>query len=1117
MSDFIASDELFRRIEAAISAETSVVNKLLHETLVLACSEGLAGSNLAFGNLFAQVDFLCKKHRVSVGDTIAIQRMRRVSNRSESLSHEELMYACRALAVFVSAVFDADIPAFLVGKLPVEDKPQDYNRIDYRCVRGLVNEVTDDSFTVNIDQDTTEKQLTIRLKPHQSYLKTLLHAGAQVNLIDVDSAQEASLIVYEPDFLLDISSIARCFTDYGHHPFSYLVNAMLPPANSQAILLGNFAGTALDDIINGNGRYLWQETFKKNFKDKALEYCTCDDLNRKEDFRAAALRQTQNIQNIVTELFGDLHSDPKKPHKAGSFSREKAVLEPSFVCEQLGLQGRVDLMTTDFKLLVEQKAGSNYNIQSQKPNEYGSFQKEEHYVQLLLYYGVLRQNFRISSHNINMRLLYSKYPLPGGLVVVNFYQKLFREAIRLRNRIVANEFGFALNGFEGTTEALSADILNERHLATPFFFNYIQPRLDSVIEPLHRLTPLEKAYYERMMTFVFREQLGAKTGAQESLGNSIADLWNMPLAVKKETGNIYTGLTIARKAKSKQLNGYDIITLDVPDQGEDFLPNFRLGDMVYLYSYSPSEEPDVRKALLFKGNLIEIHTDSVTIKTVNPIPKAGNVWAIEHSGSDIAATSAIRSLHQFVSSAPSCRQLLLAQRAPELDAAVQLTRNYHPTYDSLLLKAFQAKDYFLLVGPPGTGKTSMALQFMVREALAKRQSILLMSYTNRAVDEICGMLSDNAIDYIRIGNPYSCDKRYRSHLLTEYIEQHPNLNHIRLQLQSSQVIVGTTSTLQSKTYLFELKSFSMAIIDEASQILEPHLVGLLSRLPKFVLIGDHKQLPAVVQQEPNVSAVHDKQLNNIGLTNCRNSLFERLIHVEEAAERSHFVGVLQSQGRMHPAIAAFPNRMFYFKERLKPVPLPHQLEEQLDYTLPSIDALDDALKSHRVLFIPSEFSGNPQVSDKVNPHEARLVARLLGRIHRFYAEQFDADKTVGVIVPYRNQIAMIRKEIEKMGIKALEQISIDTVERYQGSQRDVIIYSFTVRHRYQLGFLTANCFEENGHIIDRKLNVAITRARRQLILTGNEKLLKQDRIFKELIETSPSIALPEEGNGMPPC
>ena len=313
------------------------------------------------------------------------------------------------------------------------------------------------------------------------------------------------------------------------------------------------------------------------------------------------------------------------------------------------------------------------------------------------------------------------------------------------------------------------------------------------------------------------------------------------------------------------------------------------------------------------------------------------------------------------------------------------------------------------------------------------------------------------------------------------------------------VIVGTTSTLQSKSYLFELKSFSMAIIDEASQILEPNLVGLLSKLPKFILIGDHKQLPAVVQQEVNDSAVHDKRLHDIKLTNCRNSLFERLIRVEEAAKRTDFVGVLRVQGRMHPAVAAFPNRMFYFKECLKPVPLSHQKETRLHYELPSQDTLDDALKTNRMLFIPSKTCRHSQLSDKVNPDEAHIVAILLGRIYRFYGNSFDADKTIGVIVPYRNQIAMIRKEIEKLGIKALEKISIDTVERYQGSQRDVIIYSFTVQHRYQLDFLTANCFEENGHIIDRKLNVAVTRARKQMIITGNEMVLNQDPIFKELI------------------
>jgi superfamily I DNA and/or RNA helicase len=135
----------------------------------------------------------------------------------------------------------------------------------------------------------------------------------------------------------------------------------------------------------------------------------------------------------------------------------------------------------------------------------------------------------------------------------------------------------------------------------------------------------------------------------------------------------------------------------------------------------------------------------------------------------------------------------------------------------------------------------------------------------------------------------------------------------------------------------------------------------------------------------------------------------------------------------------------------------------------------------------------------VNPAEATLVADLLRRIYRQYGERFDATKTVGVIVPYRNQIAMIRREIAKLDIPQLLDISIDTVERYQGSQRDVIIYSFTIRRPYQLDFLTANCFEEDGHVIDRKLNVAMTRARKQLLMVGHTYILRKNAIFSELI------------------
>jgi DNA replication ATP-dependent helicase Dna2 len=1118
----ITATELFDRVAEILDAKDVApanLNKMMHQTLELVCEEGLKGNDGKFGNLFAKVDFLCKKHHVQVGDAIAVQKMRRDTNHSQPLLPEDLLYDCRALCIFISAVMDVDVPQNIIGKIPAINKLRtEKHHIDYRYIRSIVKSFDSTSIIVEIDQDANERTVKVDYTDEAlKYLKDVVQEGMQLNLLDCelqpDKSVKPRIIVVEPDFLIDISSIARCFTDYGHHPLSYIVNRMSPSANSQAILLGNFASSALDDIINSSGRYHWVDTFRTNFKEKALEYCTCSDLNRKEPFKTAAVIQTRNIEQIVGELF-----------KEGSeYDREKTILEPSFVCEQLGIQGRVDLMTTDFKLLVEQKSGSNYNIQINRPNEYGSFQKEEHYVQLLLYYGVLRQNFHLNSSNVDIRLLYSKYPLPGGLVTVSYYQKLFHDAIHLRNLIVAYEYYIARNGFGRVIDHLSPDTLNVKHINTQFYLDYIFPRLNAITAPLHTLSPLEKAYLCRMMTFVYREQLASKVGIREGTGNSGSDLWNMPLAEKKETGNIYTGLRITNQEKSSDFNGYDTITLAVSDQGEDFLPNFRQGDMIYLYAYHEGQEPDVRASILYKGSMAEIRTDRLTVH-LNDGQQNPNIftptdkrrpylYAIEHGGSDIGTGSAIRSLQEFITSSPDRKALLLSQRAPRCDKNITLTHSYHPNYDDILLRAKQAKDYFLLIGPPGTGKTSMALRYLVEEELAQStgNSILLMSYTNRAVDEICGMLCDAGIGFMRIGNEYTCDERFRPYLINHAIDDSPMLESIKQKILATRIFVGTTSSMLSHADLFNLKHFSLAIIDEASQILEPNIVGLLANhqgqeycpelsIGKFILIGDYKQLPAVVQQDADMSAIDDPLLTAIGLTDCRDSLFERLIRWEHSQGRTDFVGILRKQGRMHPDIAEFPNRMFYFREQLEIVPCEHQLAESLGYDLPSEDRLDDVLKAHRMIFIPSKPCRQPNISEKVNTEEAHIVADLLRRIHRFYGNKFDAQKTVGVIVPYRNQIAMIRKEIERFGIPALDRISIDTVERYQGSQRDVIIYSFTVQCQYQLDFLTSNCFEEDGRIIDRKLNVAITRARKQMIVTGNVQTLSNNLVFSQLID-----------------
>ena len=1065
--------ELFERCVEIVQAEPSAaVLRYMHETLVLACAEALRGSGKGFGNLMAQTDYLCKEAGMGIADRIAVQTMRRHSNRKDSvLTRDDLRYDVRALALFISAVFSEDIPHELVTRIPTMGRPTNLTfQINQQYVRCVVS-YWDEKYIYATTDDGS-----VCIQTDDETLRPLLTEGMQLNLLDCHREGQTiqpKLIVVEPDFLVDISSLAACFSDKEHRPIAYTLGRFKPQANTQPILLGNFAGAALDDIINQSDFHA-NDTIRHSFREQVLQFCTCPNFNAQQ-FKEDAYRQVENIKEAVVQLL---------PHT----SHFLLLLEPSFVCEHLGLQGRVDLMTSDKHLLVEQKSGKNWNLEhsSNLTPIASHLYAEAHYVQLLLYYGILRYNFHLSADKVDIRLLYSRYPAKQGLLVVNYYQKLFHDAIHLRNQIVAQEFKMAKEGFK--------DIMPQ-------------------IEGLKALSATEQEYVERMLSFVYREQLAQKVGTQEGQGGAVANLWNMPLTEKRDTGCIFYGLRMLHKEMSSAFSGYDRLTFSIPDMGDDFLPNFRRNDMVCLYAYEG--EPKVCAAILYKGVIERLSDHEVTVRLndgqQNPEVFEDTTYAIEPSFSDRGSTSAIRSLQAFCTASPERRALLLGERVPRCDKSLQLSRSYHPHYDDILLKAKQAQDYFILQGPPGTGKTSMALRFLVEEELvsppkgeSEGVSALILAYTNRAVDEICAMLTDAGIDYIRQGSETSCDPRFTDHLLDQLMGTSPRMDEVRQRIIDTRVVVSTTATMLSRPFLFQLKHFSLCIIDEASQILDPNVIGILAspQIDRFILIGDHKQLPAVIQQPDD-----DPRLSS-----CRLSLFERLLRIEREAGRTSFTAILKRQGRMHPDIAAFPNEMFYAQEQLQPVPCPHQEESQLDYPLPSNDELDDLLKQHRVIFFPSSkapslkerlrgmrAAGEASLSDKVNSEEAHLVADLLKRIWRQYGEHFDVHRTVGVIVPYRNQIAMIRHEIEVLGIPALLDISIDTVERYQGSQRDVIIYSFTIQHPYQLDFLTANCFEENGKVIDRKLNVAMTRARKQLLMTGNVEILSANPLFAELI------------------
>jgi superfamily I DNA and/or RNA helicase len=240
--------------------------------------------------------------------------------------------------------------------------------------------------------------------------------------------------------------------------------------------------------------------------------------------------------------------------------------------------------------------------------------------------------------------------------------------------------------------------------------------------------------------------------------------------------------------------------------------------------------------------------------------------------------------------------------------------------------------------------------------------------------------------------------------------------------------------------------------------------------------------------------VTDPLLRHIHLTNCRLSLFERLLR--QYRDNPDVVQMLTRQGRMHHDIAEFPSKAFY-KGQLKEVPLPHQ-HVVLPPPTSCDDEIESILRTRRVFFIAISPTGE-HVSDKVNTSEARAIAAYVVKIYQLTKSTFDPLQTVGVIVPYRNQIAEVRNCIQSYGVPALRDITIDTVERYQGSQRDYIIYGFTIQKYYQLEFLTSQSFVEEGSIIDRKLNVAMTRAREHLIMIGNPALLSRNYVFRQLI------------------
>lgn len=1087
----------------------------LKQILERSCKEITSSETLQFPSLFSRLVFIAQKFDLPRALEWQLQNIRVKANflqkdESNVITHYQYQRAKESLTDFLLLItenerkdsieidIEEEVSALPLDKLRVQVLRIDRDNKVLICRTEILNE-RDLSVKYNIPHINDVFNGTIER----------LWTGAQLNLIDVkidkDGYYIPKVFVLEPDYLIDASAMAECFQTYSTSYLHFFRRKFEQPVNSHNILLGNLANFFLDELIYADDlqNIMFEEVFLKSFHSMPFEYASCKDISGKEGFLDFMHRANTQFENIKRVVINDL--------PANGFKAKECILEPTFFSEKYGFQGRLDLLQpaadqTDLNRIIELKSGK-----SPYPREDVSLLAPNHEAQTTIYRLMIQSASGAGARQVYPTILYSANKGNGeNLRLAAPYKKLEKEILNIRNLIVATEHDL-YTGDNDTVEQMFTELFNmDNYGRVPEFFTN---KLTDIKKVLDKNTELEKAYFYRYITFISRELYLQKTGDEGyNTSMSVSALWNTSFEDRKESLDLIDKLEI----EEIDLSGRDM-KIHFRRQNSPDCVNFREGELCILYPHDNDEDSVLTNQIL-KGNIVEITTDRVTLRFRY---KQRNLsfferykyWAVEHDKLDHTYNAMFKCLFAFLMAPQTKKDLLLGIEKPTSSLSIVKDDekiDANQKQDQVIKKALVADDYFLIVGPPGTGKTSIFARRLIEELYKdSNKNILVIAYTNRAVDELCeavceAFCSNNGSceKYIRIGTELSCGEPYRHRLLQNISQGVKSRKELLDILNNQRIFIGTLASIIGKPELFDIKKFDIAIIDEASQILEPQIIGLLPSFDKFIMIGDHKQLSTITLQSEDKSKVENKELTDIGLYDCRESLFERLYRTCQKNNWTQAYDTLTYHGRMHIDIADFVNRQFY-NNQLKAAT--ERQEKPLHYESYDIEKpIHNLLVNNRIAFISTSAEKN-YLYDKTNETEASIVvniARSLVEIYRKNEINFNPQKTLGIIAPYRNQIALIKQKIEEIGIEELQDIMIDTVERFQGSQRDVVIVSFCFKSPYQLRYFTNM---DREHKVDRKLNVAITRAREQLFLVGDENIMKQNPIYSNFLNSIPVI------------
>ncbi|XP_047955543.1 DNA replication ATP-dependent helicase/nuclease JHS1 [Salvia hispanica] len=396
---------------------------------------------------------------------------------------------------------------------------------------------------------------------------------------------------------------------------------------------------------------------------------------------------------------------------------------------------------------------------------------------------------------------------------------------------------------------------------------------------------------------------------------------------------------------------------------------------------------------------------------------------------------------------------------------VQSEKSLNDDQRRAILKILTAKDYALILGMPGTGKTSTMVH-AVKALLLRGASILLTSYTNSAVDNLLIKLKAQGVDFIRIGRNEAVHEEVQENCIS--VMNMNSTQDIKERLEKVNVVAVTCLGITSP--LLTNKRFDICIMDEAGQITLPVSLGPLAFASRFVLVGDHYQLPPLVQSP-------EAKENGMSV-----SLFCRL-----SEAHPHAIAALHFQYRMCADIMELSNALIYGNRlRCGSTEIENaKLKYRSSASSPAwlIKVLDP---NQPVIFINTDLLPAYESNDRKalnNPIEAHIIAEAV----KLLVLRGIEGKAIGIITPYNAQANLIREA-------APEGVEIHTIDKYQGRDKDCILVSFVKSSETPRNGTSSLLGDWH------RINVALTRAKKKLIMVGSCRTLSKVPLLKLMIE-----------------